>query len=348
MSGTATQQPESARLPPTASRPRRRLLRGTLWLVAGLAGVGVLAVAVTAVLDARDARRYPAPGDLVELGDGRDLHLYVAGEETGGTTVVLDAGHGGFSPVFAWLQQELATTTAVVAYDRPGYGWSDRADRPVSADATAADLHEALATRGLPGPYILVGHSLGSHYVRTFADRYPDDVIGLVLLDPAHEDQFEQLPDASVAQMEQMGQVAVWAARLARLGVFRIHNPQDAVIADLPAADAEWFGARSLTAAYWRATADEGLASMEAIPTSVPADLAAVPTRIVSAPVAEAGEEEARQVMDRLHRDLASRSPLAEHVEVPGAGHLTILTEQEHAAAVGRIVTDLLTELGRS
>src|SRR5690606_35573259 len=172
-SADAATTPDASAVELAGSRTAARFWR---WTVRGFLGaftiVG-LSVVVTALLDARDARRLPPPGDLVELSDGRALHLLVAGEHHGGPTIVLEAGNGLFSPAFAWLQAELAEVATVVAYDRPGYGWSDRADRPVSASDTADDLHEALSARGLAGPYLLLGHSLGALYVRGFADRYP-------------------------------------------------------------------------------------------------------------------------------------------------------------------------------
>lgn len=311
----------------------------------GLTTVVVLAVAMSAVLDARDAGRLPAGGELVELSDGRMLHVQVAGEQHTGATVLLDAGHGMFSPAFAWLYDELSAVATVVAYDRPGYGWSEAADRPVSAEGTAADLHDALAARGLSGPYVLVGHSLGGLYVRAFADRYRDDVAGLVLLDPAHEDQLEHLPADTVAQMEQMNRVADWGSRLARLGVFRLHNPQDAILADLPDTAADQFAARSATAGYWRTTAVEGAAFSD-LAAAVPADFGGVPVRIVSAPAPLPDGQNIRAVMDTLNRELASRSLLATHEEVAGADHLTLLTDPDHAREVSRIVADLLQDVG--
>ena len=343
MSSSTTAPPEPVSAP--RSRPRRsgRWRRWTIRTVAALGALVVLAGTVTAVLDARDARRFPAPGDLVELSDGRVLHLQVAGEQRGGPTVVLDAGFGAFSPGFVRLQEELAEVATVVAYDRPGYGWSDPASGPVDARATAADLHDALATRGLPTPYVLVGHSLGAHYVRVFAERYPDDVAGLVLLDPAHEEQFERVPGVA-AQFEQMNRMLEWAPRLARLGVFRLYNPQAAALEDLPDAAAVQLGAISVTAEHLRASAREG-AALRDIAASVPADFGELPVRVVSAAVPESGFEEARAVQDELHRELAARSPRATHQEVAGADHVSLVTKANHARAVARIVADLLIEI---
>lgn len=303
----------------------------------------VLAATSTALLDVRDARRNPPPGDLVEVSDGRNLHLHVAGEQHGGPTVVLEAGFGGFSPGFAWLLDELAEVTTVVAYDRPGYGWSTPADRPVDAPATAADLHEALTTRGLPTPYVLVGHSLGAHYARVFAGRFPDDVAGLVLLDPTHEAQLERVPSAA-AQLEQLNRTLRWAPHLARVGFFRVFDPQAAAGEGLPDVPAAQLAAASITAEHLRATAREA----DAVPrlaASVPDEFGSMPVRIVSASTPEPGFEDERAAADTLHRELASRSPNAGLQRIAGAGHLTLVTDAGHAAAVARVVANLLDDL---
>lgn len=326
--------------------PRAR--RAALWSLGGLLGVAAIALAVTAVLDARDQRRDP-PGDLVELADGRVLHLQVAGVEHGGPTVVLDAGQGLFSPAFAWLQAELAEQATVVAYDRPGYGWSSPTDRPVDAAATADDLHEALSEQSLEGPYLLVGHSLGAFYVRTFADRYPDQTLALVLLDPAHEQQLARLPEEAVAEFEEAGAMFRWAARLARFGVFRLSNPQQAATTDLPPAAAQQIVDVSAAAPYWRA------AGAEVDAFSV---LAAAPSRGLDdqhVTIIGAGRDvpdgpQVQGVMNELHRELASRVPNAAHHTIDGADHLSLLTVEEHAQAVASLIVDLLprsVEAGR-
>lgn len=342
-SSSTAAPPQAAR----SARPKRRrtgrLRRWAIRSVAGLVGLLALAATVTALLDARDARRHPPPGDLVQLSDGRVLHLQVAGEQHGGPTVVLDAGFGAFSPAFARLQEELAHVATVVAYDRPGYGWSDPADGPVDAQATAADLHEALATRGLRAPYILVGHSLGAHYARVFAERFADDVAGLVLLGPAHEAQFDRVPGAA-AQIEQMNRMLQWAPRLARLGVFRVYNPQAAALEGLPDPAAGQLAAISVTARHLRASAREGVALRD-IAASVTADFGRLPVRVVSASVPEPGFEQARAVQDELHREFVARSPSATHQVVAGADHVTLITHARHARTVAGIVADLVVEV---
>jgi pimeloyl-ACP methyl ester carboxylesterase len=84
------------------------------------------AAAVQQALTVRDRRRYPPPGQLVDV-DGHQMHLQVQGPDSGGPTVVLEAGMGSFSPNWYWVQQELSAMVRSVAYDRPGLAGVGRA-----------------------------------------------------------------------------------------------------------------------------------------------------------------------------------------------------------------------------
>jgi hypothetical protein len=131
----------------------------------------------------RDAQRYPYPGELVDVGEFR-LHIYCIGSGT--PTVVLEAGLGDGSFIWGQVQNKVATSTRVCAYDRPGLGWSDFVNRQFRRQAVAENLHTLLVNAGIPGPYILVGHSVGGIYVRAFAQKYPKEVAGLVFVDSSH------------------------------------------------------------------------------------------------------------------------------------------------------------------
>jgi len=128
-----------------------RIARTVGWVAGGLAGLLLVAVAVTAVLDAVDRRQVQPPGELVELADGRLLHLHVTGPDgapdtaVDGPTVVLEAGAGGTAATHAWLQTELAEQVTVVAYDRAGYGFSEAPDAPVGASSIVVDLLDETA-----------------------------------------------------------------------------------------------------------------------------------------------------------------------------------------------------------
>lgn len=338
----------------------RRLVRGAGWGVAGLTGLVLVAVAVTAVLDAVDRRRVPPPGDLVELADGRRLHLHVLGPTDEGAsdvtdrpTVVLEAGSGGFAASMAWLHRDLAAHATVVAYDRAGYGFSDPDHRAVDAASVADDLHEALDRLSLPGPFLLVGHSLGGGFVRVFAARHPDEVAGLVLLDPVHEEQLQRQPAEVTEQLEQAQQQLTVAPLLARIGVFRLIDVQGDIVAALPEDAGEQHRARSVTAAGMRAYGNEVAVLPDLLDQITRAEAAAgtapfggLPTLVISATDPADGETPAaREAMDTMHRELADRSPTATHTTIDGADHLTLITDPDHARQVATLITRLLDDL---
>ena len=144
------------------------------------------------IAQATDDAITAAPGTLYDVG-GHRLHLDCHGQ--GSPTVVLSNGLGETSASWARITAPVAATTRVCAYDRAGQGWSDEADSPRDGVESAAELHALLAEAGEHGPYVLVGHSTGGTYAMTYADRYPQQVAGLVLLDSSSPEQFARMPD---------------------------------------------------------------------------------------------------------------------------------------------------------
>jgi pimeloyl-ACP methyl ester carboxylesterase len=166
-------------------------LTGGLLVLLGLSALAGSAYEVWA--SARERRLYPPPGRLVDLG-GYRLHLYCTGQ--GSPTAVLEAGFGDSSPYWFAVQPEISKYTRVCAYDRAGYGWSERSPRPRATSVLAEELHSLLHRGGIAAPYILVGHSWGGLTVRVFANRYSSEVAGIVLVDASHPDarQFRHRP----------------------------------------------------------------------------------------------------------------------------------------------------------
>jgi pimeloyl-ACP methyl ester carboxylesterase len=114
--------------------------------------------------------------------DGRSVRVLVAGR--GDATVVFENGLGG--PLEHWgkVQPEVSRFARTVTYDRAGVGLSDDGPRPRDGRRIAAELRHVLRAAGIAPPYIVVGASLGGPYIRIFAGMYPDDVAGMVLVDP--------------------------------------------------------------------------------------------------------------------------------------------------------------------
>src|SRR5206468_6563221 len=116
---------------------------------------------------------------------GHSLNMLIGGE--GSTTVIFEAGFGAGLESWATVQSTTAKFARTVSYDRAGIGQSEAGPKPRAAKQIAQELHTALQKAGIAPPYVLVGHSFGGIYVRVFADLYPKEVAGLVLIDPSQE-----------------------------------------------------------------------------------------------------------------------------------------------------------------
>lgn len=230
---------------------RRELTGPGHWLVTTalvlLAAASVGAGVRTVTTDSF-AGTYPAPGTIRPVGD-HDLHLDCHGQGT--PTVVLFNGLGEFSASWARIADGVTPTTRVCAYDRAGQGWSDDVEHPQDGTAAAEDLHALLAAAGESGPFVLVGHSIGGPYAMTYADRYADDVAGMVLLDSTSPDQFHAIPSYPV-QYAMMRRTYGVLPSLARLGLGPL-----LVGSHLPAEDAAPVDAMAATPRSARNARDE-------------------------------------------------------------------------------------------
>jgi pimeloyl-ACP methyl ester carboxylesterase len=154
-----------------------------LVLIAALVLVGGLAYEPLA--EAMQLRESPPPGRVVQA-DGLDMHMQVAGPPSR-SVVVLFNPWGMPSSSWGWIMAQLSQTNMVVRWDPPGYAWSGMGSAPADATSQAERIHTAMAEYEVAGPYLLVGSGLGAVEARAFAARYPNEVAGMVLLDPWHQ-----------------------------------------------------------------------------------------------------------------------------------------------------------------
>ena len=154
-----------------------------MWLapvaLAVLAAAGIL----QAVRVRRDRRRFPPIGRLIA-----GLHVYHVGGR--GPAVVFEAGLAATCLNWSRVQSELAACAQTFSYDRAGLGWSPPVRGERSLRRWTDDLHRLIHALNLPRPVVLVGHSFGTYVVRVYANRFPDEVSALVLVDPVTPEEF--------------------------------------------------------------------------------------------------------------------------------------------------------------
>lgn len=180
----------------------------------------------------KDGEHLPQIGQSVDIG-GYRLNIYCSGE--GSPTVVFDAGAGGAGYSWSEIQTAVARRTRACWFDRAGLGWSDAGPYPRTAAKMSEELHTLLQHAGVPGPYVLVGHSLGGLNARVYTGLYPGEVAGAVLVDASHEDEPRRAPKFMLGRsMPRALWHPLWlvAQTLRVTGILRLTSPSVRMAAD--------------------------------------------------------------------------------------------------------------------
>lgn len=326
-----------------------RLTRTVTHVGIALIVVALLAATLALVEALRiraDARAHPPPGTLVTV-DGTADHLHCLG--AGGPTTVLIGGMGGDAYGWAWVQRRLAERGRVCAYDRPGYGYSTY--RPAEADPTlaAVRLAEVLAAEGEPGPYVVVGHSLGGHYARAFAAAFPDDVAALALVDARPPGIDAAMPEQAEGA-RRMQTMLRWGLRLAPFGTARVFAGAWDATAPLPPDVRSAAKARLARPEHMQRLADE-LAHLPELDARTAAldhpDGVPVLAFVAGAPMAGV-EDQDWSTLRSLATEAARIVPSAIVRVVTDADHVTLLTRRDHAHEVADAITELSAPVPRA
>jgi pimeloyl-ACP methyl ester carboxylesterase len=167
---------------------------------------------------ARDARRFPAPGRLIDIGSAK-LHAEITG--AGFPPIVFEAGIAATSLSWRLIQAEVAKTSQTIAYDRAGLGWSDPIIKPRGLWQLVEELRAMLDRAKIPRPRILVAHSFGGLIALAYASRYPNELAGMVLVDPVGIEEWANPSPRSRATLARGIVLAKCGHVLAHLGVVR-------------------------------------------------------------------------------------------------------------------------------
>ncbi|MFC5551408.1 alpha/beta fold hydrolase [Massilia aerilata] len=125
-----------------------------------------------------------APEERIAVGAWQ---VQAAEQGSGRYTVIFESGFGTGLESWRKVAPEVAKSAHVVSYSRAGHGSSDPRPEPRSILESSRELDQLMAAAGLTPPFILVGHSYGGLLARAFALRHPEQVAGMVLVDPADE-----------------------------------------------------------------------------------------------------------------------------------------------------------------
>ncbi len=216
----------------------------------------------------------------VDVG-GHGLQLLVGGQ--GSPAVIFEGGFGTGIASWSTVQKDVAAFSQTVSYDRAGLGQSDPGPKPRSAKQIATELHAALQKSGIKPPYVMVGHSFGGIYVRVFADMYPNEVVGMVLIDPSQESFNDWL------SKNQPDRLKAAESNIAKAG--------EGVQAEFAAVDTSYSQAR-----------------MAKVP-------AGIPVTLITATEDESMPAEARKVWIEKHKEWLATVPGGKHIVVEKATH---------------------------
>jgi pimeloyl-ACP methyl ester carboxylesterase len=294
------------------------LALGVLLLIAGLSGATYQWLATRKELAAT-----PPPGRLVDIG-GYRLHLWCTGE--GAPAVILDAGLGGTSTGWGFVQPEVAPFTRVCSYDRAGMGYSDPGPSPRTARRIASELAELLARGGITGPVVLAGESIAGFNVRVFASDHPERAAGLVLVDASHEDDAHEVPG-----------MARLVPLLSTIGVFRLLGVSFGQRIDSLAPSVQRYAqATRFRAAGYQAAADEIMHIEETV-----SEVRRTRRKLTIPVLVVTGARGADENWRRLQQDEASLSERGCLITAQQSGHVVPIDQPQVVVDAIRTVVEM-------
>lgn len=308
----------------------QRISRGLIGVLAVLVAAAFAGALYESVAEAADARAYPPPGKMVDIG-GYRLHINCIG--TGSPTVVIDAGWGDSSASWnSWVQSPAARTTRVCTYDRAGMGYSDPGPLPRTAERFAQELHASLSSAGESGPYVLAGHSAGGLTVRVFAHQYPADVAGVVLIDSMSPSVARASSSDATAESASHS-FADWALTLpARTGLLRLLSGPLGAYAGLSAERANAYSSFVIRPRSFQAWLDEGKAMPQSfVEAGAVTSFGATPLIVLSRGLTKDSDQD----WQRMQTELVGLSSNSQQLFADKSGHSIQIDQPE--AAVGAI-----------
>lgn len=315
----------------------------------------VLPLMLAALLGAQPGRSGTVSTDprllrpnLVEVAPGRHLHFACVGQ--GSPTLVFEQGGEGSIANWRRIQAGASAITRACFYDRAGFGFSDPPEAPITAVSVTDDLRTLLRNAEIDGPIVLVGHSIGGFYATMYADRFPEQVTGLVLIEPGFAGQFN--PSSSEQRRREQENMLRGGARLracaalARQGKLSRDNPEGCfgLPSDLTADEAAYVTHMFTQPVWYESVVSQSESyfpsgDLDDSPSwrqerEARRHFGDMPLVVLTAAVApredvqdDAAFAEASERWRNGHKELATRSARGEWIMVPEAEHFIQLDE---------------------
>lgn len=269
-----------------------------------------------------DDYHFPPPGMLVDVG-GYQLHIHSTG--TGGPTVVLDAGLSGTSLGWSLVQSEASKFTRVCSFDRAGYAWSEESASQRTSDHLAEELHTLLHAAHIPGPYILVGHSFGGCNALLFADMYPTEILGVILVDSVHEEMGQELPPASQNAFDKLTSHPYFQWGLSAIGYKRLKGPSTEIahmFAPLPEKIRSMYFAQMNKTSYTTTVSRELEAFDESLRQLAERKIHLQDKPLIVITAGRFASQHEEMAWNRLQKKLLAKSNRAQHVIANESDHM--------------------------
>jgi pimeloyl-ACP methyl ester carboxylesterase len=190
------------------------------WILASVALLVLAGTVYQHLGSLRDRRIYTGQGRWVSIGRGCRLYLFEEGK--GEATVLFESGIGATHLNWRGIQDPISTVAHTIAYDRCSLGWSSPCRTARTPGNIAMELHRMLEASGCHGPYILVGHSFGGLVMRRFALLFPQEVAGVVLVDPMRCEEWPPLNPSRQSHINLGKRLIRTAMPAVRCGVARL------------------------------------------------------------------------------------------------------------------------------
>jgi len=190
------------------------------WILASVAALVVAGFLYQCIGGHRDRLRFASPGRWIKIG--RRSRLYLLEKGSGGPTVLFEAGIAATNLNWFHIQETVSRFTGTASYDRGGLGWSSPSRTARTPGNIAVELHEMLQRACIKPPYILVGHSFGGLVMRRYALLFPEDVAGIVLLDPMRCEEWPPLNPSKQSEIDRGRRLSGFAIPIARFGLARL------------------------------------------------------------------------------------------------------------------------------